>query len=343
MGMTDAELIAAATPEPNTTEGETTTEGTTEGEETAPVEVTTLDQYLENRENEADTTGSTETTSTTQTESSTGQSEETTDGEGDTDGPQTFTVKYDGEEHDIALDELLKGYGTNQSAQKKFNDAAHARKQAEEFIHQLKTDPWNVLSNPELGLNPRELAESYLAQQLQYEQLTPEQQELMQAKQQLHQFEELRQQQERDAHQTQLDDLTKQYHEEYTGRINTALETANLPNTEASIRRLAGYMSESLNSDDAAIQGLTDADLCELVREDYENDFKMMFSETDAETLQKILGDDVSKTLRQADIKKIVGKAPTVTRKPVKGHKNVAKKEAKQVSMDDYHSYLDSL
>ena len=269
------------------------------------------------------------------------EGEEPAGEETDEPAPEVFKVKIDGEETEVSREELLRGYSTNKAAQQKFQDASVARKQAEEFINILKTDPMSILTRPELGIDMRQLSEHYLADQLNYEQLSEEQKELLNARQQLAQVEQDKRAREQQEYDANVEKLANEYQEEYTTRINTALTDASLPVTEATIRRMANYLSEALSSDDPAIQKLSDVDIVELVREDYVADIKSMLGEANAETLQNMLGSDISKTLRQADIAQLKGKPPSRTSKPVKG-KQRGKEEPKKMNTNEWNDFLDS-
>ena len=318
MALTDAELLATVEEKAAAPADEVNTETTEEVTD----EVT--DETTDETTDEVVAEGETETT------------EET-----DETAPEVFTVKIDGEETEVSREELLRGYSTNKAAQQKFQDASVARKQAEEFINILKTDPMSILTRPELGIDMRQLSEHYLADQLNYEQLSEEQKELLNARQQLAQVEQDKRAREQQEYDANVEKLANEYQEEYTTRINTALTDASLPVTEATIRRMANYLSEALSSDDPAIQKLSDVDIVELVREDYVSDIKSMLGEANAETLQNMLGSDISKTLRQADIAKLTGKPPGRTTKPVKG-KTRGKEEPKKMNNEEWSDFLDS-
>ncbi len=253
-----------------------------------------------------------------------------------------YTVKIDGEEVEVSLEQLQQGYTHGKAADAKFRDAAFARKQAEEFVSMLKTDPWKVLNDPSLGIDTRKMAEEYLARQMEHEALTDDERELLEARKQLAQFETSRKEQEQSNYDRQMTELEGQYHDEYTVQISTALEEDGLPVTEATVRRMASYMSEALTSDNPAVKSLTAKDITALVREDYMTDFKSMFGSADAETLQAILGDDLTKTLRKADVQKLTSRNNR-TKKPVKKASGKSKTVNKSFNQNTFDNFLDSI
>lgn len=256
------------------------------------------------------------------------------------DEPEKYTIKIDGEEVEVDLDELKKGYGSTKSAQNKFSEAAVARKQAEEFVRLLKSDPMALMAHPDLGLNPREIAENYLRKELDFEDLSPEQQELQIAKQRLAEIEEERKAAEELADQEEMTAMEQKYHQEFTVQINDALTKAELPITDNSIKRMAGYMQEVLLSEDPAVSALTNEDIVEFVREDLIKDFKSMFAGSSAETLTGILGSDLAKTLREDDIAKLISTGSV--KKPV-AVKSSKPEKAKIMGTQEWNDYLDNI
>jgi len=64
--------------------------------------------------------------------------------EPDQDGPETFTVKVDGEEQQVTLEDLKRGYSGQQYVQKGMQQAADARKQAETVYEALMQERQNL-------------------------------------------------------------------------------------------------------------------------------------------------------------------------------------------------------
>lgn len=64
--------------------------------------------------------------------------------EPDQDGPETFTVKVDGEEVQVTLEDLKRGYSGQQYVQKGMQQAAEARKQAEGVYEALMQERQNL-------------------------------------------------------------------------------------------------------------------------------------------------------------------------------------------------------
>lgn len=81
-------------------------------------------------------------------------------------------VKVNGEEKDFdltdpkALEEVSKMISHSSAANKRMQEATQMQKQSMEFLKILKENPLEILTNPSLGINFREVAENYLIEQL---------------------------------------------------------------------------------------------------------------------------------------------------------------------------------
>ena len=61
------------------------------------------------------------------------------------------------------------------AATETWQEAAKMKRDAEAFIHELKTNPLKVLKDPNLGVDMRKIAEQFIWEQMQEESLSPEQ------------------------------------------------------------------------------------------------------------------------------------------------------------------------
>jgi hypothetical protein len=212
-----------------------------------------------------------------------------------------YKVKIDSEEMEVDEDELVRGYQLRKASDKKFAEANLARKQAEEFVRLLKTDPRKVLSHPSIGIDLKKFAEEYLVEDLQQEMLSPEQKKLKEYQAKLAKYEEQERTIKADQEKKAQEEVKKKYQEGYHKQITEALDTAALPKTEYTVERMIYYMSKALKNG----YELEARDVVDLVRRDYIDDSKSLFSGLDAEALEQLLGSDIAKKMRQHDIKKV--------------------------------------
>ena len=137
--------------------------------------------------------------------------------------PKKYKVKIDGEELEVDEEELLRGYQTKKAADKRFQEGAMARKQAEEFVRLLKEDPFKVLSNPQIGHDVRQLAEEFLASQLEEEMLSDEERERREMKRKLQEYEESEKKKKQEQEELQKKELKQRYAQDYQNQIKLFL------------------------------------------------------------------------------------------------------------------------
>ena len=109
-------------------------QGQAELDETQPVEES--DEDSETAASEEDESGVEDAPDEETSEEQSGEEEETEEGE----QPQTFTVKVDGKEVSVTLDELQKGYSRTQDYTRKTQQIAEVRKQAEAETYAVRAE-----------------------------------------------------------------------------------------------------------------------------------------------------------------------------------------------------------
>lgn len=214
---------------------------------------------------------------------------------------QKYKVKVDGAEMEVDLQELLTGYQTRKSSDKAFREASMLRKQSEEFIHLLKTNPAKVLTDPRIGHDMRKLAEEYLAAQLEDEMMDPKDRELRDAKKQLQEIEEEKKRKAAEEEESRKTELRQKYAADYQSQILNALDKSGLPKSELTVKRMAYYLQQGLKRG----YSLEAMDVVDLVRQDYISEQKALFGGLDGDALLSILGSDVADKIRKHDIAKL--------------------------------------
>jgi hypothetical protein len=109
-------------------------QGQAELDETQPVEES--DEDSETAASEEDESGVEDAPDEETPEEQSGEEEETEEGE----QPQTFTVKVDGKEVSVTLDELQKGYSRTQDYTRKTQQIAEVRKQVEQETQAVRAE-----------------------------------------------------------------------------------------------------------------------------------------------------------------------------------------------------------
>lgn len=252
-----------------------------------------------------------------------------------------FKIKVDGQELEEELDlndedTIRRHLQMSKAAQKRMQEAAKERQKAERFIRQLKEDPISVLTNPDLGVNFRDIAEQYLAQQLEAEIMSPEQRKVMEAERIIREKEEQTRKTREAEEQAQLEQLQEHYAQDYQKKITQALSESGLPKTRNTVKKMAYFLHQNVKFG----LDLTPKDLAAMVKEDYIRDIQDLFGSTDGDTLLGILGDDISNKIRKSDLNRIKTKvAPVNSNQAISGQHKEEKK--KFVNRDEWRAYLD--
>lgn len=212
-----------------------------------------------------------------------------------------YKIKVDGAEEEMDEDSVLKLAQMGRAANKRFQEAAGMRKQAEEFISLLKSNPRSVLENPAIGLDLKKFAEDYLIEQLQKEQLTPEQKRIAELEAELKRHDEEKKQKDEEQKRQDFQKLQERFAQEYEQKISDALSSGGLPRTPYTVKRMAEYMSLALNNN----LDLEPKDVAKLVRQDYQNEVTAIIGQADGETLLQILGSQVADKIRKYDLAKL--------------------------------------
>lgn len=253
------------------------------------------------------------------------------------------TKKYkvkdeDGTEIEVDEETLLRDYQIRKASDKKFREAAMMRKQAEDFIHLLKTDPRKVLSNPSLGLDLRRFAEEYLVEQLEEEMLDPKEKEFRKYKKMV-EDQQAKEKAEKDKQdQERAEALRAKYTEDYSKQIVEALNTSGLPKSEHTVKRMAYYMHEGLKNG----IDLKAKDIVDLVRQDYLNEQKSLIGGLDADALIQILGEETANKIRKWDVSRVKAQTKTAVT-PQNQAPSVHVKEKKKITKDEWRAKLDKI
>lgn len=255
-------------------------------------------------------------------------------------GVRKFIVKVNGQEQEVTEDELIQGYQTRKASDEKFREAAMSKKQAEEFINLLRTNPRKVLTNPDLGIDMRKLAEEYLVEQMEEEMMDPKDKELRDAKRQLQEIEDEKKRKAKEEEESQAVQLKEKYSQEYSSQIVDALQSSGLPKSEHTVKRMAYYMHQGLQRG----YNLSAKDVVGLVKQDYIDEQKSLFGQLDGDMLVQLLGDDVANKIRKYDVGRVKStekQLKTPDKQPEGG--SPRPKKSKKISKDDWKARMERI
>lgn len=215
-------------------------------------------------------------------------------------------IKYNDAEQELSYQDLISNAQKGIGADAKYQEAAQMRKQAESALRLLKEDPSKAYQL--LGITSeqqKQWAVKYLEDQAMEAMLTPQQKterdernKLLSAAQELEALKKERSDEQNKAVQAQVE-------QELGNSIISTLETAGLPKTRETVKRIAQKM---LTYREAGFKQVTPADVISDVKREYQEDLKAMLGGAAEDQLEAFLGDDAVKKLIASRNKKILDK-----------------------------------
>lgn len=252
--------------------------------------------------------------------------------------PEKVLVKIDGEEKEVTLEDLKRDYQKFQSANQRYEEAKHLRKQSEKLIEIMKTNPFDVLEK--MGLDVEALAEERLLRKIQFEQMTDEQKEAYLAKEKLKSYEQMEQERKAQEEFHRLEQVKQHYKANFEREIIEAIETNELPRDSQTASKIIGYMQKVI----ANKLPLTVQDIIPLVKDDLkreEENFLNKYKQRDLDSLLASLGEDTVKAIQRKSIEKLKNPFPQVTSKP--GVRSNGSSGKQKMSYEDYSKNLEQL
>jgi hypothetical protein len=213
-------------------------------------------------------------------------------------------LKVDGKEIELDLgnvEEVKRLAQMGLSSQKKFQEAAKVRSDAERFIKVLQDNPIELMKHPALREKMKEAAEEFLYEDIQRSQMSEEEIEAANMREELERYRRKDQERAQKEKQTRDQELQERYRADYERQFIDAIEGSGLPKTDWTIQRMAGYMRQALRQ---GLTNVTPRDVLALVKKDWAQTQTEMYSNLDGDKLIETLGAEVAEKIRRADVAK---------------------------------------
>jgi hypothetical protein len=245
-----------------------------------------------------------------------GGEEQAADGEGDEDGdqeekkpaPKVKKYKVNGKEIEVdvgderRVDQLIqKGLG----ADKAFADAAKVQKQAVQFLETLRDNPLALLTNPKLKIDPvklRNQMEKFLYEQVRYETAPEDERRAMDERKELERLREKAQTEERAKEAAKRNQAKEDVIKRLTPMFIDAIEKADLPATDFTLRQMSHYMRLARAK---GMKSITPADVAPLVARDFHNHQRQLYGRYDGQDLIKRVGEEHARKLIKAGVEQV--------------------------------------
>lgn len=246
-----------------------------------------------------------------------------------------YKAKVNGKEMSLDLgdDEVVQYIQKAMAADEKFEEASMTRKQVENFIKQLKSDPLAVLRHPELGINIKDLAEKVLLEELREAEKSPEQKKLDEMERKLRDYEEQAKKLESEKRDTELKRIQSEQFKRFDDEIVTALDSTSLPKSGYVVKRIVDTLIEATNLVDEngkqLYPNIKVKDIMPYIEDVVGKELNEMFDSMPSDKFEKIAGKHMN-NLRKSRVAK--AKTSSVSEIKDTGAKEAPKKEEKQSS-----------
>lgn len=251
-----------------------------------------------------------------------------------------FKLKVDGKEEELEIDlnneeELKNHLQKSRASSKRMQEAAELRKSAEQFIDMLKKNPRKVLSDPNIGVDLKTLAQEIINQELEDAAKTPEQLEKEKLQRELEEIKEKYKKEEEDRKEREFKRLQAEQEEKIQSNIESALKEGNLPKSPYTVRKMAELMMLALENG----KDLQPKDLVPILRKQMNQDIKELFGASNDDVLEELIGKDRISNLRKKAVAKVKQQQVAQTAnavKPTTSSKPAEDKATSKISMRDF-------
>jgi hypothetical protein len=255
---------------------------------------------------------------------------------------QLKKIKYkaDGQEFEEELDlsneqELAKKLSLAKAAQKRMQESTALKKDVETFIQLLKTNPKKVLADPNIGVDLREFANSILQEQLEEEKKTPEQKRIEELERKLQEELEAKEKEKQDREADEYARMQAEAERKYEEGFTKALEMSGLEKSPYTVTKMVDIMKNALELgyDPSPEQ------IAQILRARVEADVKSLFSSSNEDILDALLGDDAFSKIQKRRLAKSRAAAKVQTAVPKVASEETSKKEEKKISAKEFFGF----
>jgi len=278
--------------------------------------------------------------------------------------PKLYKIKVKGEEKEISEEELrktfeilpetaitddvanalLKSKNLEIAARQAFSEATNARKQAETFVEMLASDPMSILTDPKMPWNFEDLAIDFIAEKIRLEQMSPSERKAMELERENKRFKEQFERENQEKSKVQFEREVEYHQNNDAQDIVKTMESAGLPETQVVFQRFAYHMGRLINQ--AKQEGYnynpTAADVLPIVQAEIDETIAYLGKKADPQKLEKTLGADAMKKLRDHEISK-VKKNAAPRREAIPGATPKQSEQAnKKMSIQQFREMMDA-
>ena len=212
-------------------------------------------------------------------------------------------------------DYAKRGYRFDQTLKR----AEEIRAQNERLVRTLKENPLEILNNPNLGIDTKELARKILMDEIEQEMLSPEERRAQELERELEGYKS-REQKAREAREKAAQEARdREVQETYHKMISDSLDKSGLPNNMFTYESMINYMSQAMR---AGIHDVQPEHVIKYVERDYRQSMGKLF-DGDLDSIMKFFGEENINKLQKMFIQRKKGESIPASQ-PAERTENVA-------------------
>jgi hypothetical protein len=236
-----------------------------------------------------------------------------------------YQLKIDGKNEDFEIDldndeEVKAHLQRSKASNKRMQEAAELRKATEKFIETLRSNPRKILTDPNIGVDIKKLAQEIIEEEIANSQKSPEELEKEQLKRELQEIKDKYKNEEEERKKGEYERLQAEAEIKLDADVTQALESSSLPKTPYTVKKMAEMMMIALQND----IDLSPQDVVPLIRKQMQQDIKDMFSASSDELFEEMFKENITR------VRKKRTKAAVDTANSVKATSNQPKAEVKE-------------
>jgi hypothetical protein len=246
--------------------------------------------------------------------------------------------KLKDKEYEEEVDEqtLVRRATKAYAADRRFEEAASLRKEAEEFFSMAKADPEQFLTR--LGYDVDDLAVRRIRHKIDQDMMDPKDLELQKMQSELEGYRQQEQKIEEQKKAQAYEQLKQQTRQTIHQDIIKALDPSGLPKTDYTVERVAKYM---LRAKELGYSEVQPHDVMETVRKDYQRDIRH-FATGNISSFVDFLGPEVVKKLREHEVGQLANPLANRGFQQTPESKTFGASEPKQLTRAEWKARLDA-
>lgn len=237
-----------------------------------------------------------------------------------------------------AIEYMQRQIQLGKMGQSRAQQYTELQKEVGQFLKKLQ-DPKTArqaLSDPNIGLDIKQLARQVIEEEIANSQKSPEQLEKEKLEAEIKSLKDKQKSDKEDFEKREFERLQEVAYEQYDMQITKALEGSDLPKSPYVIKKMAEYMLLGLQNN----LDISANDILPLVQEEIQQDIKDMFSALPDEMVEKMVGKDKINNLRKKKVAKAKDVPPAPLSKSIKEVAQALKKDAPATKQQTYKDFF---